>query len=355
MEEDNIIAIYNKNQRCALEYFDTFINDVNAEMNRLAMTEGKYADCHGTKLEGAVVDMMKEMCINTSFRPDDIELVSGLHFPDIVAGKHFGVEVKTSQSKNWTSIGSSIVESTRIEDVNHIYMLFGNMGLNPVEFKCKPYQECMYDITVTHSPRYLINMNISHDETIFSKMNIDYDVLRKKKEIVKEIRNYYIEKAEREKIKEIPWWLEQETILPATLKIWNAKTISNKESSVMISELLILFPNEICCSAYDRPALWLCINRGFINTHFRDLFTSGGYQILDGITYSALGKRIISRLPEIKDILDSGSLDIAMMEYNNGLYTANNKMEYWMNQIINSQLKDTALKSYLKERIKNGI
>jgi len=60
---------------------------------------------------------------------NQIELVSGQKFPDIVAyinqNKAFGVEVKTTKQKKWKSTGSSIFEGTRVPNVENIYLLFG--------------------------------------------------------------------------------------------------------------------------------------------------------------------------------------------------------------------------------------
>lgn len=169
MEANNIIAVYNKNKQIALQEFDLFMNKTNTYMNKLAQDTNYYVGCDSKQLEKEVLSAMKEQCKGTSFLPDDIQLVSGQRFPDIIASKHFGVEVKSTKENKWVSTGSSIVESTRIEDVNHIYMLFGKLGGKPIEFKCKPYYNCLYDIAVTHSPRYLIDMEITQERTIFSK------------------------------------------------------------------------------------------------------------------------------------------------------------------------------------------
>lgn len=88
------------------------------------------------------------------------ELVSGHVFPDIILHEcNYGVEIKSTQKDAWTSTGSSIVESSRSEKANRIYLLFGKLGGEP-EFRCKPYQQCLSNIAVTHAPRYLIDMNL---------------------------------------------------------------------------------------------------------------------------------------------------------------------------------------------------
>ena len=57
--------------------------------------------------------IMKERAHGTIYE-NKIELVSGQKFPDIVAHvneqKAYGLEVKTTKSNSWQSIGSSIFE-----------------------------------------------------------------------------------------------------------------------------------------------------------------------------------------------------------------------------------------------------
>ena len=46
-------------------------------------------------------------------------------------------------------------------------MLFGKLGGKTAEFKCRPYEDCLSDIAVTHSPRYLINMELTKEQDYF--------------------------------------------------------------------------------------------------------------------------------------------------------------------------------------------
>lgn len=87
------------------------------------------------------------------------------------------------------------MESTRDKNVENIYMLFGKLGGKTAEFKCRPYEDCLSDIAVTHSPRYLINMELTKEQTIFSKMGVAYDQLRNASDSIEIVRKYYREKA----------------------------------------------------------------------------------------------------------------------------------------------------------------
>jgi len=55
--------------------------------------------------------------------------------------------------------------------------LFGKLS-TPVEFRCRKYEECLFDVAITHSPRYLIDMEIGKDESIFAKIGIVNHALR---------------------------------------------------------------------------------------------------------------------------------------------------------------------------------
>lgn len=93
---------------------------------------------------------MSELAQGTSFEGTIVEW-DGRRFPDIVANKFYGIEVKTTTKNHWKTTGNSVLESTRIEDVERIFMLFGKLG-KPIEFRGRAYEECLSEVVVTHSP-----------------------------------------------------------------------------------------------------------------------------------------------------------------------------------------------------------
>lgn len=349
MEANNIIAVYNKNKQIALQEFDLFMNKTNTYMNKLAQDTNYYVGCDSKQLEKEVLSAMKEQCKGTSFLPDDIQLVSGQRFPDIIASKHFGVKVKSTKENKWVSTGSSIVESTRIEDVNHIYMLFGKLGGKPIEFKCKPYYNCLYDIAVTHSPRYLIDMEITQERTIFSKMGIEYDKFRLSEDPISTVRSYYLEKIKKEKRMAMPWWIGSETVTSPTLRLWSGRSLDQEKQNIYKAQLLILFPTEICNSNYDRATLWLCIRHSIINTHFRDLFTAGGQVQIENCCCPAIIKRILRVAPIVKQILLEESLLFDIKDNNPDLFYAKDKYAYWVLQVSKQYPQIKQLKNWLME------
>lgn len=349
METGNIIAVYNKNRQVALEEFDSLMKKTDSYMNKIAQSTNHYIGCDSKLLEKETVIAMKENCKNTLFIPEDIQLVSGQRFPDIVAAKHFGVEVKSTKDNKWISTGSSIAESTRIEDVAHIYMLFGKLGGNPIEFKCKPYQDCLYDIAVTHSPRYLIDMEIPQEKTIFAKMGVEYDKFRLSEDPINTVRTYYLEKIKKERRVATPWWIGSDIIASPTLRLWTKGALNQEEQNNYKAQLLILFPEEICNSEYNRATLWLCVRHSIINTHFRDLFTAGGKVKINGQYCPAIIKRILKVAPTVKHILSLYDLQIDIKENNPDLFYAKDKYAFWAKQISTQYPQIKQLENWLLE------
>lgn len=171
----NIIQIRHNDIRQADMAFAEFMQRTEDYLNNLTKANHRlYKNCDGEKMEKVALNALRNVAPSTPFRREEIRLVSGAMFPDIVAEKHYGVEVKTTKTNSWKSTGSSIIESTRVEDISRIFMLFGKLGGEYAQFKCRPYEDCMSNIAVTHSPRYLIDMELSPEMnlTIFDKMEI---------------------------------------------------------------------------------------------------------------------------------------------------------------------------------------
>lgn len=331
--EKNIIAIYNHSKDIAVKEFDAFMSKTTDYLNAQAKVNHKYKDCDGKLLEREVVDAMRANCEGTPFAAEDICLISGQRFPDIVAGKHFGVEVKTTKSDKWISTGSSIIESTRQEGVDHIYMMFGKLGGKVAEFRCKPYQDCLYDIAVTHSPRYLIDMTIEREQTIFAKMNTDYDTFRQLDNQIDVARRYYVDRAKRDGRAEMPWWLSQEVSVPATLKMWVQGAFTIEEQLTFRALLLMLFPSDICRSRYQQSALWLCSRLGVLKANMRDLFTAGGRVEIGGKSYPHFVHWIVELAPKVRVLFNDKEWLIDIQTYNPELLKGGDLYRNWVSQI----------------------
>ena len=159
MDESGYIAVNLRHKE--EERFARFMQITTEALKRDARTNvDYYSKQNGEKLEGVVLEMMRSHANEFDICPDSIKPTLKQHFPDILLGDNFGVEVKSTKERSWTSTGSSIVESLREEQVKRIYLMFGRLSAPDIDFRCKPYEDCLYDIAVTHSPRYLINMDL---------------------------------------------------------------------------------------------------------------------------------------------------------------------------------------------------
>ena len=260
----------------------------------------------GKLLEEDVFETVRKAAVGTIFE-NKITLVSKTAFPDILVGDCFGIEVKSVTSNQWISKGNSILETTRNADTKYIYLTFGKLN-NPVQFLSRPYEDCLYEIAVTHHPRYLINMKLKSGETIFDKIGISYDELRELTNPISPIANYYKQKL---KPGESLWWTgdNYDSVVPATLKLFSSLSIEEKEK--FVSYGYALFPETMkpkSLTKYNRYALYLTSNFGIVNTNIRDCFSAGGKVELEDmehelLTLPALFGRVKLYKDKIKEII----------------------------------------------------
>ena len=272
-----MIVIISENRIPRLDEFRELMIKTDRRLNAEAIDrESYYKGRNGTQLEKDVYEALVKCAVHTPF-DRSIQLVSGASFPDIVANGFYGVEVKSTNKNHWKSIGSSILESTRNKNVERIYLTFGKLG-QPVGFKSRPYEECLSGISVTHYPRYQIDMELNSGETIFDKMGIEYDVLRNMDNPVAPVSEYY-----RGKLKpgERLWWAAdydaQESAAPPIVRLWSA--LAAEEKTAYTVKGYALFPEVLYQSGnkkYQRYALWLAVSCGVVNTNIRDQFSAGG-------------------------------------------------------------------------------
>lgn len=324
--------IVSVNPKPNIEEFRQLMKNTDSLLNKDALKRPKYYEGrNGNPLEDDVKSALDECAKGTPFE-GTIEKVSGQRFPDIVAARYYGVEVKSTKSNHWKSTGSSILETTRVDDVDRIYMTFGKLGGNPIEFLSKPYEECLYDIAVTHMPRYLIDMQLTPEQTIFAKMNIPYDTLRSMEDPIKPVADYY-----RKQLKpgESLWWTGDavEEAVSAKIRLW--KTLTTEEKRRYMVYGCVNFP-EVVKGDYDRYALWLT-SQGVVDSHIRDQFSAGGqgeFKLKNGE---------IIRLPAIyRRIRDNCDFIIRIMNYSEKVIvehyavdekTRNKRIREWIDRI----------------------
>jgi hypothetical protein len=318
--------------------FDLLIRSTISELNDQAQKfHEKISTLSGRSLEPYVKDVMTELAIGTAFE-NSIELIGGQKFPDIVAKKFYGVEVKTTIQNHWRSTGNSVLETTRVESVERIFMLFAKL-VNPIEFRCRPYEEVLSEVVVTHSPRYLIDMNLKQGETIFDKIEMPYDILRKKDNPIKSIIEHY--KSKLKKGEEL-WWIGQEDNGKASnivVKIWNSLPLSHRHSLIIKS--MAYFPELFGNSSdkFGRMALWLITSESVVCPNVRDLFSAGGKGtiIIKGISYWNVPRIFLNLFENISQIVETivSTPAIDLSDYWKTTTTEKQKLMDWI-ELVNT-------------------
>jgi hypothetical protein len=262
---------------------------------------------NGLEFEGLVYAKMVEISKDSQFE-DCIEQTTAHAFPDIVARKLYGVEVKMTTGDKWISTGNSVLETTRIESVENIYMFFGKFG-NKFEVRYRPYQECLYDIGVTHSLRYKINMELSIGQSIFEKMEVSYDVFRKDENSIQKLKEYY-----RKQLKEGEelWWIdptsEENSVSPV---ITSFQSLEQEVKDRFINEVFVLFPEVLGSkrTKFERAAAYLITEYNSVSASLRDLFSAGGK-----VNIQLQGKRVKVSQVFYKLFLRSRDIEQALNE-----------------------------------------
>ncbi len=336
--EESIVAIHKREINTVSKAFAEFMALSENEFNLRSHKDPKlYKGLSPSGLEVVTRDLLRDVAPMTPFRPEDITLVSGHSFPDIMATDYCGVEVKSTKDDKWTSIGSSIVESTRNTTVENIYMLFGKLGGNPPEFKLRPYQDCLSEIAVTHSPRYVINMELSEKENIFTKMKKPYNSFRLlgEKEKISEVRKYYTQKAKSEGKNEMPWWMGE----TASVNLAFYNDLSTFEKEKMMIRCYIIFYSMYDSdpqSRYKRIALWLCNHYSLLCPNMRDFFSAGG---VCNILYKGKYRQyphivgeVVEKVPIIKKLLDNPDVELIkdIDDFWDFKYDRNNLFDSWL-------------------------
>lgn len=334
----SIIAIRKADITAANQQFAQLMNKTEQILNQDASIHvEKYRRLSPSNLEKVSQQTIQLACEGTPFNPDNVILVSGHKFPDIVADNFYGVEVKSTNKDHWTSTGSSIVENTRIETVENIYMLFGKLGGVPAEFRCRPYQDVMREIAVTHSPRYLIDMSLNKGETIFDKLKLPYDKLRTSPDAIERVKQYYKKQAQRQG-GSMPWWIDDSETEPISMNIQLWSTLPIIDRKELKAQMLVLFP-EVVNSDYSNAAMWLASAKGIVNPSFRDVFTAGGkVHVVDGKTINEglpkIWKSISDHYELVKKYLvKDSSLLPYIHEYNPDLLKSKDILKQWLKQI----------------------
>jgi hypothetical protein len=205
-------------------------------------------------------------------------------FPDVIIhtphGK-LGIEVKSSQSKNWETLGGSIQESTKVKALEALYILFAKNSAQGIQLKCKTFEKCVSSVAVTHSPRYLIDMDLAEGQDLFSQLNTTYAHVCELEQPFDVFKAYFQEKAKKSKSKF--WFLSDaenertsESFQKLELRFFNQ--LSAREQRQLVCEAIVLYPSDLFGykqTRYENANLFF-LSRNVISNSMRDNFSAGG-------------------------------------------------------------------------------
>lgn len=256
-----------------------------------------------------LIPTVLEKIINP-FPTISMETHYGHHFPDIdiiIDGQRYGVELKSRNNGTWTTNGNSVFESISSEDYCEIYLLFGSKekSSNHYFVRYAPYWQVTSAITVTHSPRFKIDMD--SDISVFHS-EIEYNRLREmsdKKKVIF-LQNYL-----KENTSGVKWFVpqENESIKPISLNSLDS-TIREKVQS----EVFVLFPQDLIRksqgtfhSDYSRCSEYLITTYFYYSSSFRDFFSAGGKWKYKGSEFPRVIKKMKNCYLQINEILTTAN------------------------------------------------
>lgn len=303
----------------------------------------------GVEFEELVFEKLLEVSTNTIFE-NKIEHTGAQSFPDIVVPiNKLGIEVKVTKADKWESTGNSIVETTRREDIERIYLLFGKMGGEP-DIKFGLYQNYLKEIVVTHSPRYKIDMRISPEESIFSKMKLAYDEFRKNNPIQLAQDYYRSQLQEGEDL----WWVEDHSNeeVATSLIIKNYTSLPTEDKQRFLIESCILFPEIFSNSSakFANVASYLVNKYGAVSSNLRDIFTAGGRVTVNvnsqPLEISQLESKLYENAKGIKNYLTTIELDVLNHYWDDSIQEADRTslQEKWLEKLVNLSKDGLSLK-----------
>lgn len=314
--------------------------NLNPNEQQTVVNFQKLLDCTKTKLQAAhhtsnkddfwkTFELDVSEAVSASAKelqlPWEIQYISGHKFPDIVARinkkEAFGIEVKTlsSKSNSWKVMGGSIMESTRIPDVSRIQVFCAKQS--PFEIKYRPFEECVSNVAVTHSPRYMLDMNQNGSDSLFNKICKPYEDVRQMQNPFDAFKSYLIESKKTSKDanneEDSLWWyspnvqevssqdldeqLFAENLINSKIHFWNELT--TKEKKHYKAKMLIKSP-KVIEGDYNNACKWLLKTQGIINPSFRDTFSAGGQEIVYGVKVPKIIANINKWKDEIVKILN---------------------------------------------------
>ena len=245
----------------------------------------------GEGFEPTVVQAVKKALYDMGLAVNVDYIPGGHRFPDLVLkdinGTKFGIEVKssTSSGKSWKINGNSVMGTTKEENVIENVIVFGKLHGRDSEFRARNYEQSIANVGVTHSPRFLIDLELPEGESFFDKSGITYAQLSSSDNPIKHITDYF------SSIGQKAWWLAEST--PATIRMFG--DLSKYEQNYLMGYAFAHFPEIFSDSSskFYRYMSWLVSEKSVVDSALRDRFTAGGRVDLN------IGRKIYRNIPRV--------------------------------------------------------
>lgn len=199
-------------------------------------------------------------------------------FPDIVIG-NVGIEVKFTEADTWRCIANSVLETNKVQSVEHICVVYCKMGGIP-EVRYDSWENAVMHVRTSHVPRF--ELEIGASRSLFSIMGISYENFSS---LGMEEKMVYIRKYARSRLKEGEhlWWLDDSIddstkhTLPLNVRLYT--NLEMEEKTKLRAEAVLLCPQILSSGRsrhkYDDLVMFMMTYHGVLCHQARDLFSAG--------------------------------------------------------------------------------
>lgn len=275
----------------------------------------------------------------------------GKNFPDmdlIIDGIRFGIELKSRNNGSWDVPGNSVFESVSDQEYEEIFLLFGShkKGIPRMKVRYKHYWEVTSGISVTHSPRFKVNMNA--DESVF-KSSADYKKLQSMED---EDKILFLQDYLKNNTSGLKWFVPA---APDTVKPLHLNALSDTVKNQVICETLILYPQDLLRpkgNSYTRTIEYLIVTHFYYSHSLRDFFSAGGQWDVNGVKFPQTVKRLHDNREIILDMIKNSNSDWRELAYQSwetaGFYFSDEPFEDCYFTVLN-QLGEMFFPELLKD------
>ncbi len=306
---------------------------VAAKIGNLKLSRSEISYSESSHLnEQTVLTILKEAAVEVGLNAESIKLHGGHAFPDItIDGTSIGIELKGTKTGR-AFIGNSVIASTMLPSLTKIYVFYWIDDEKQMGFR--DYFECVTGAQVTHSPRFVLDIDISESECIFGNSKEKVGTIDKicfgpegidHKKIIDWMRDRAISAGK------VAWWVGTEnnqspSELDNSFSILRYTDLSEESRSSLLKTAFLCFPGVLKRGTrmYDGVLMWGLSTRNVLL--YRDAFSAGGRKPVNlsklspkGILLPAVVTKAIEfyrtnatvRLDEVENILGRSFKDIS--------------------------------------------